>query len=209
MNFPHFRRAFTLIELLTVIAIIAVLMGLLFPAMNSVKEAARKTQARNDISQLVASVKTYYTEYNRYPVDTKITTDTEYGGPAGKFKNADMMNVLRAIAKAPNTTDTLNPRKVVFFEGNNVKDETSPKAGFDALGEFYDPWGGSYIIAVDANYDNVTLVSTTLTYTDVKYDTSAGGNGIRTGVIAGTLGKDKKKSTTGKLADSDDIVSWQ
>ena len=59
--------AFTLIELLTVIAIIAILMALLFPAIMGAKEAARRTQASNDVSKIVAAVKSYNTEYGRYP----------------------------------------------------------------------------------------------------------------------------------------------
>ena len=63
MRTPKIRRsfgrsiAFTLIELLTVIAIIAILMGLLFPAVNAVKENAKKVQAKNDVTQIVAAVK--------------------------------------------------------------------------------------------------------------------------------------------------------
>jgi prepilin-type N-terminal cleavage/methylation domain-containing protein len=64
---PLYSRGFTLIELLTVIAIIAILMGLLFPAIASVREAARKTQAKNDAANIVAAVKAYYTEYGKYP----------------------------------------------------------------------------------------------------------------------------------------------
>ncbi|HEY5754047.1 MAG TPA: type II secretion system protein, partial [Chthoniobacterales bacterium] len=47
------RRAFTLVELLTVMAIIMVLMGILFPAFNSAIESAKKAQAKNDAIQLV------------------------------------------------------------------------------------------------------------------------------------------------------------
>ena len=58
----HDRRshAFTLIELLVVITIIVVLMGLLFPAFRGVQDQAKRTQAKNDLTQIVTAVNAYY-----------------------------------------------------------------------------------------------------------------------------------------------------
>jgi len=50
------RRAFTLIELLVVIIIIAILVGFLFPAFRGVQDQAKRTQAKNDLSQIVTAV---------------------------------------------------------------------------------------------------------------------------------------------------------
>ena len=55
-------HAFTLIELLVVITIIVVLMGLLFPAFRGVQDQAKRTQAKNDLTQIVTAVNAFFTD---------------------------------------------------------------------------------------------------------------------------------------------------
>ncbi len=59
--------AFTLVELLVVIAIIGVLVSLLLPAVNSAREAARRTQCTNNIRQMGLAVTNYESANRRLP----------------------------------------------------------------------------------------------------------------------------------------------
>ena len=61
------RRAFTLVELLTVIAIIAVLAGLLLPVMATAREGMRKTTCSSNMQAILQAVKMYKEDWKVYP----------------------------------------------------------------------------------------------------------------------------------------------
>ena len=78
--FKHLRKAFTLIELLVVIAIIAILIALLLPAVQQAREAARRTQCKNNLKQIGVALHNYHDTHSVFPQGKVIDRDVRYAG---------------------------------------------------------------------------------------------------------------------------------
>ena len=196
---PTDENGFTLIELLIVISIIVILMGLLFPAFKGVQDQAKRTQAKNDLTQIVTAVNAFYTEYGKYPTAAATDATATYGPGGSTTENSGLFTELRA------TTSALNTRQIVFISPPDAKDQNSPRSGIkSSTGGYYDPWGTEYAVALDANYDN----QVTNPYGN---NNGAGADPIRQGAIAWSYGKDAKLGNNGdnKFTSSDDVISWQ
>jgi type II secretion system protein G len=197
-------RAFTLIELLVVITVIGILMALLFPAFQGVQDQAKRTQAKNDVTQIVTAVNAFYTEYGHYPLADN-SADFTVDGLNGNTNDA-LFNKLRGQG----LDLTANPKDIAFMSIPAVKDNSHPRSGISGLnGQYYDPWGMPYIVRLDTTYDNLI--------TPNPYLQNAGFSAnISGGVIAWSFGKDNKSdSVPGPGADKnvapddDDVISWQ
>ena len=91
----HRSLGFTLIELLVVIAIIAILIALLLPAVQQAREAARRTQCRNNLKQLGLALHNYHDVYETFPFTAAFAGQSE--GRAWSF----LVRLLPFIDQSP------------------------------------------------------------------------------------------------------------
>jgi prepilin-type N-terminal cleavage/methylation domain-containing protein len=94
------RRAFTLIELLVVIAIIAILIALLLPAVQQAREAARRTQCRNNLHQLGLALHNYHDVYGMF-VYGSTHPDPGAGSNTRPARYSGFVGLLPYIDQAP------------------------------------------------------------------------------------------------------------
>lgn len=109
------RHSFTLIELLVVIGIIAILAGLLMPAINGAKEQARSIMCINNLHQIGLGINLYGETYGRYPYN-----DIQFGTPTGSNWS---YGVSRFLGK-PNCSFAAGPNSrspVIYCPSSKVK----------------------------------------------------------------------------------------
>jgi len=172
------RHAFTLVEMLVVIAIIAILAAMLLPVLAGAKKAAQKKQAAMEISQIVSAIQQYDSVYGRFPVPGEVQTaagtgDFTYGGsviasnspPLSALyttNNSEVIAILMDVTtnavthQFVNFGHAKNPQQTIFLNAKMSGYDPSkpdPQGGVDITGVYRDPWGNPYVISMDLNYD--------------------------------------------------------
>ena len=117
-------RGFTLIELLVVIAIIGVLIALLLPAVQSAREAGRRTQCINNLKQLDLAAQNYHDTFGQFPAgwicDQENNPDCQpfaptfymWNGIGGVFRQMEETNLYNEINWDMPTNDPSNRTSV-------------------------------------------------------------------------------------------------
>lgn len=88
------RRAFTLVELLVVIAIIGILIGMLLPAVQQVREAARRMTCGNNLKQLALATHNFESSFGKLPASWKPAGNPDSGSVDGWSVQAQILPYL-------------------------------------------------------------------------------------------------------------------
>lgn len=113
MRSPSRRKSaslgFTLIELLVVIAIIAILVSLLLPAVQQAREAARRTQCKNNLKQLGIALHNYHDTHGMFPASGVAGTTENVGGRYNQaWLSWSGMAMLLPYVEQKNVYDNIN-----------------------------------------------------------------------------------------------------
>lgn len=118
------RPAFTLVELLVVVAIIGILVGLLLPAVQSARSSARRAQCGNNLKQIGIALHTYMTAHNCLPANgnyawngTAVVTTNAWSGMARFLPQIEQENLFHDIdfSLSYNVQPVVSSKRVATF----------------------------------------------------------------------------------------------
>ena len=147
------RRGFTLIELLVVIAIICILIALLLPAVQNAREAARRTQCKNNLHQIGIALQVYQTNHDCLPPGWLTSRINNYVYPG---YSSWLMAILPEIEQGK-LYNSLNSSLPAWDEANSTV--VTARIGiylcptdYSNTGQFRMIWAGTDLTLAYSNY---------------------------------------------------------
>jgi prepilin-type N-terminal cleavage/methylation domain-containing protein len=156
------QAAFTLVEMLVVVAIVAILASILIPVVGRAKTKAKVAVAKAEMAGLEAAIKSYKTDYNRWPIPKRPPPPAPWINEGGDFtygltniiQNEALMEILMAKDGRFNQGHGRNPKKNKYIEPKE-SGEVDGFPGLSTTGRYHDPFGNEYFISLDLSGDGI------------------------------------------------------
>lgn len=156
------NRAFTLIELLTVIAIIGILAAIIIPTTGAVRTAAKKSQVKSQFSQWGQAMTLFKQEYGYFPDITESATDPKLN--SAKFAGALTARTLAGVAITADADLYGNKKRMSFYsvadgDLNEARDRIVDAFGNTEIVVLWDRNGNGQIDGHGANENTTSALS--------------------------------------------------
>ncbi len=211
------RRYFSLVELLTVIAVIAVLSGIAIPVIMRMSAKGKETKAAAEMNAIKLALNQFKSDYGIWPQFTldpslikngDLFLETRYAtGDSAPFSTAEasydsLMECLTMTRPDGQVSgNSSNTKKIRYLDPPPKK--VTPLLGGSAGYYKLDPWGRRYNIALDWNYDNRISQTTSDGFARVTEKEP-----ILDKVLVYSYG-DAEKDSTGNIDSEEFIYSWK
>ena len=127
------RQAFTLVELLVVIAVIGILIALLLPAVQAAREAARRAECLNHLKQLGVALHNYHDVHRQFPPSTMQDAGLE-NGTLGEFYAYGSLAMLMPYMEGGNLYNTMDTTQPLYVPGGGSSGYAISAANMRAAG---------------------------------------------------------------------------
>lgn len=146
------RAGLTLVELLTVIAVISILISILIPTVSTVRTSARRAKAKIILTQWATAIETFRQEYGFYP-DFSFNTDGLIDSAAKSDEFFEALSSRKPDGTQSDPPPAGNSKQIAFYTFSESEIDESDRIAdeFDAI---------RFGVLIDKNYDGIIKVAT-------------------------------------------------